>query len=130
MNQTKHTQESEWEYIEDRFNCIIRVGNAYITAPYQPPLGRGVCPLQTADGHRIVNSVKACTGMTDPEKEVAELKAIKNGAAEFFDAVDALFAFERENPGDSTKAWDELFERASSVRSDLRAAIKNAGGKQ
>lgn len=76
-----------------------------------------------ANAQRIVQCVNALTGL-DPSA-IPELV----GAVERWrDAKDALIAFERRNPNDTTKAWDALFYEVVYADDALRAALAKVKG--
>lgn len=38
-----------WPLDVGEYHCAVKIGEAYVQGPYQPPHGRGRCPLQIAD---------------------------------------------------------------------------------
>lgn len=42
-----------WTAHIERFSTSIQIGEAFVSAPYQPPNGRGRCPQQDADARLI-----------------------------------------------------------------------------
>jgi|GEM_PF-2844491 hypothetical protein len=77
MNQTKHTPEP-WVYggmVKAEAAQAYEAFSPWIenAGPRTTTVGKSVC-IVDADMKRLVACVNACAGMTDPEKEVAELR--------------------------------------------------------
>lgn len=72
--EAKATPADEWELCTGEYYCTIRVGTAYISAPYQKPEGRGKCERQEADGALIVEQRNALPALLDElEAAMAEV---------------------------------------------------------
>ncbi len=63
-----------WELINEEFFCTIKVGDAYISAPYQPPVGRGECAKQRADGAIIPAARNALPALLKVAKAAREMR--------------------------------------------------------
>ena len=72
------TQEP-WELIAGEHSVTVRVGTAYVGAPYQKPHGRGACPVQLADGSLMVEGRNALPALLAVvEAQAAEIAAWKD----------------------------------------------------
>jgi len=71
-----------WVVCAGKYSCVIRIGQAVISAPYQPPHGRGRCAVQEADARLIA------------------------AAPDYFDAVERMLAFETAGGDGWWKAWE------------------------
>ena len=75
------TQEP-WELIAGEHQVTIRVGTAYVGAPYQKPHGRGACPVQLADGCLMVEGRNALPALLAVvEAQAAEIRAWRANTA-------------------------------------------------
>ena len=73
------TQEP-WELLAGEHQVTIRVGTAYVGAPYQQPHGRGACPVQLADGCLMVEGRNALPALLAVvEAQAAEIAAWREG---------------------------------------------------
>jgi len=125
MNQTKHTPEP-WVYggmVKAEAAQAYEAFSPWIenAGPRTTPVGKSVC-IVDADMKRLVACVNACTGMTDPEKEVAELRKQRDELLAACASVHSVL----ETPTRTNRAMLNL----PVLRDILRAAIKNAGGGQ
>lgn len=96
------------ELLNSEFHCTIKIGDAVISAPYQPPYGRGECTRWRADGKRIVDCWNACDGIPNPAEfvraarelaEAADARCEDDTMANEMALVDALSAFRAAGGG-------------------------------
>jgi hypothetical protein len=127
VNQTKHTPEP-W-IVSDRYTGR---GGPLFTTTIAGKSGKAQrsenFKEQEANVARAVACVNACTGMTDPEKEVAELRKQRD---ELLAAVKALLPHVEDMIARADPGYEDTshYSDATAVRL-ARAAIKNAGGGQ
>ena len=100
------------ELINEEFFCTIKVGEAYISAPYQPPFGRGECPQWRADGAIIPAARNALPKLLAVAKAAKALREIDNKAAK-----DLL------NPDLNEGELDAIFAKIVEAEEALDAAI-------
>jgi hypothetical protein len=153
MSQTKHTQEPE---IKDRRLYVVNFADGTHAISLDAPNGKTGCRIEGPHARAVTDRIGecwlACTGMTDPEKEVAELRKQRDELAVACEAVallaDSLLDSENLTDHDCPATCPACSSRWS-VREcrimlhnlsgkcqcgkwsfDVRAAIKNAGGGQ
>lgn len=59
-------------------------------------------------------------------EDVQAVTTIAGAGADLIAAIDAFKAFENENPNDSTKRWDAVFEAKCEAEDALRRALAEA----
>lgn len=55
--------------------------------------------------------------------DVLDVIAVTLAARDLVEAIDAFHEFEKENPNNSTKHWDAVFEAKNDAENDLRRAL-------
>jgi hypothetical protein len=136
MNHTKHTQGpltvcEKLSGSENHKGFTLRTNDGFCVAEINPGDENG--DLGRANAERIKATYEACTGMTDPEKEVAELKALReavlNGGPTPLTHIMRWVADRFVNVY-GEKEWTDFVLTLRERADKIEAAIKNAGGKQ
>lgn len=73
-----------------------------------------------------VEAVPADTPLDPPAALPSVVRALVEALEGWVSALDAKREFERENPNNSTKAWDDLFYAVEAAETEARAAIAAA----